>query len=254
MQMLTQTPIVEAIYTRELDQSPYAIELINAVRSITGADIVSCYAEFDTYLSEIPKQKNISNDFVHYSCLKLFIRDSSEHDNYDWLNKEIQTIFERFIINYKDAIDWHRSYTPEELQYYGWLNTPKTQWDNSKVITPKQGDKHSDKIEVIIESFDELARWHYMSDSLKTINSMSIINKLRADVKCGWDEQRNRMNLFVILPCEINDDIRDTLTRSMFAVVKGKDIWEVITNNNFTPIFKNRSSLSAQEMFNLLRG
>ncbi len=253
MQMLTQTPIVKAIYTREVDQSLYAIELINAVKAITGADIVSCYAEFDTYLSEIPKQKNIGNHFVHYSYLKLFIRDSYERDNYDWFNKKIHTIFAEFILKYKDAIDWHRSYTPEELRYYGWLNTPKTKWDNSKTITPKQGDKYSDKIEVIIESFDKLAGWHYMSDSLKTINSMSIINKLRADVKCGWDEQRNKMNLFVILPCEINDDIRDTLTRSMFAVVKEKDIWEVITKNNFTPIFKNRSSLSAQEMFNLLK-
>ena len=253
--MLTQTPIVEAIHTGKIDQSPLAIELIDEAKALTGVDIVGCYAQFDTYLSEIPKQKktNKSNLFVNHSYLEVYIRDSSNTQNSELLNKQITALFSQFISNHKDKIDRPRLLTPEELRYYGWLNTPKAQRNYSKFIKPQEGDLYSDKIEVEIESFDGLATWHYFSDSLRAINNLLCIKELYAKVYCGWDDNKKQMNLYVILPKEINDDTRASLTESMFSVVKERDMWGIITQSSFDPIYNSSGCLPKEIMFSLLR-
>ncbi len=249
----TKEQIVAAIKSGTIEHTPLEAELINKAKRLTGVDIFACLDQYDTYLSELPKRNCSKNCFVDHSYFEVYWRENSKPEDFDVFHAHMTALFSEFILNHKNEIVRPRVFLPDEQRYYGWLNTPKSQHDNSKIINPTAGDGFSEKIEVKLEAFDGLAIWHYLSDSLNALNSLDCVKKLYAKVTCGWDEKRGQMNLTVILPGAANDEIRIAITAPMLEVVKKRDKWGVITEENFDPIFKSRGSLSAEQMFNLLK-
>ena len=89
---------------------------------------------------------------------------------------------------------------------------------------------------------------------LKHLNGLESVRALPAEVYCGWDARRQRMNAYVILPesaiSAFGETARKQLAREMQDDLTARDKWGVFERY---PVYTVWSALSDEMKFCLLR-
>ena len=57
-----------------------------------------------------------------------------------------------------------------------------------------------DREQITVEFINYLALWHYLQNSLKTMNCCEAVTEIGARVFCGYDQSRRNMAYYIILP------------------------------------------------------
>ncbi len=266
--ILTKTPIEKIIHNKEILNTSLAKTFMEEVRNKLSIDMIACYAQmrqeliFKHKILGIKlllkiKKNHYPYYFINETILTLYIRGDikyiksiSEREN---LKKDIGEIYGNIIKVNHHNINYPRSFSKEELKFYG-INCAE-QVDDSKIIHP---DKEPiEKIIVNIESFDSLARYHVLSDSLAT--SQKIVKRYGADIYCGWDEQQEEENHYIVFFSDFslkqfNENYKEQSIYELFCNIKLYDKWDIIKNNDYDPKCILWSSLSDHMKFSLLRG
>lgn len=167
---------------------------------------------------------------------------------------DLISAFEFCVSSTGSTIDYRRSYSPEELLYYGWNNKKYSEWDLSRIIIPN--NVPIERKELTVESFDDLVVWHCMSNSLKRLNTLRSVKDISAKIYCGWDEDVNSMNLFVIVPEHISKEAlnEQVITDDLHSVIASCDKFDIIKSVDLKPKYVVWSRLSDETKFALLRG
>ena len=92
---------------------------------------------------------------------------------------------------------------------------------------------------------------------LKHLNGLESVRALPAEVYCGWDARRQRMNAYVILPesaiSAFGETARKQLAREMQDDLTARDKWGVFERYPLEPGYTVWSALSDEMKFCLLR-
>ncbi len=110
---------------------------------------------------------------------------------------------------------------------------------------------------MVLDSFDGLAMYHYLSDSQAKANSLFSVLSMCAKVYCGWDEARECMTYYLIVSDErmkmITDIERSRVNQELLEMLHRRDKNNVV-NDDFKPIYTTWSALSPEMRFALSRG
>ncbi len=252
---LTKTAVTQIIHTGIGEHSSIASDYIDKVKEQYDINIVACYLQTSQIL-RFPKTRKDAH-LENSLTLTVYLRKSQRELD---INKErysglLLECFFNVLSSRGESIEYNRSYTPEEMDYYGWTNKRSSEWDYEKVIYPKGPITESK--EILIESFDGLAIWHYLFDRLRAINRLPSVNDLSATIYCGWDKKALRENLYVILPENKSVD-NDKLKKECFKkealdCLYSADKFGLFSEENFNPIYVHWSELSEKVKFELLR-
>lgn len=251
---LTNCDITQIIHTGIVDHSPLAVEFINEVKQRYDLEIVACYLDtsqilyFDNELIPSHKTDLENTQLVNSLCLTLYVRDL-RHDDIDSFKKEygdiLLKLFKNIVKADNESIEFVRTFSPEEMRYYGWLNKKIDDWDRTKIIYPKSPIVERDVL--LVHSFDQLALWHILNE----------VKKCGENIYCGWDENNNTPNLFIILPEKhfdlFNENYKKALVNKLLNHMHSLDKYNVVKDESFNPIFTTWDSLTEEKKFSLLR-
>lgn len=261
---LTISSIQDIISSGEVIHSALAETFISKVSCEVGISILACYMDSSLQLllpagdSSRIKWKKICADpqFVNYLSLTVYTRANVDKGILRKKDTEekIASVFLDTVRAEGQKIEYPRTHLPDEMAFYGWQNTPRNEWDESKIIRPI--DTPLSRIKITLENISELAMWHYLSGSLKSINRLEIVERIGAKVYCGWDD-RSSVTLFVILPDhvaeELTEEVKKACAQDIFSIITAKDQLEIWKSNTFSPVFTSWNLLSEEQRFNLLR-
>lgn len=256
---LTKNNIIDIITTGKISNSALANSFISYVEKTYEITIIACYCDTSRTV-EFPEKikkdaKLTSNDLKWINNLTLQIYIKHHVPTNIELENILMNAFEHCVNSSGLTIDYLRSYTPDELTYYGWNNKRCSEWDHSKVITPS--NIPIERKTVIVESFDNFVIWHCMSNSLKKVNAVKSITDISAKVYCGWDEGLKSMNLYVIIPETYFKNVdmikKQGITHELLSVLTSFDKFDIIKNIKLQPIYTVWSNLSNEIKFALLR-
>lgn len=258
MTELTKTEVTQIIHTGVSEQSPVAAEYIDKVRERYGVDIAACYLQ-TSQLLRAKTPINPENAYLENNLL-LTVYVRLPQCELDSLKKRYSGLllecFLDVMSSHGEKIEYNRSYTPEEMDYYGWRGKNSSEWDEQKVIYPK-GPVAESK-DIMIESLDGLAVWHYLTGRLKAINRLPSADALSATVYCGWDKRTLRENLYVVLPesspLDGDTDKKERFKREALGCLRSADKLGVFCEDDFEPIYAHWSDLPENVRFELLRG
>lgn len=260
---LTKEKITQIISTGRSEQSPVAAEYISEAKRRYDVDIVACYSDTSQvmYFSGefIPTEKIDPQNAQLVNSLNLTVYLRGKGRDIDDVKRkhgnDLLRLFEETLSSNNVKIEYARTFSPAEMEYYGWLNKTTAEWDMSKIIHPAK--PIAEKKELSVESFDDLALWHYMSRGLKRINSFKSTSELTAKVYYGWDMNGNRPAFYIILPETMNPNdykpqkerLNNEISAHMRAVDKFGDVC-----NNYSLIYTHWSALPEKIRFSILRG
>ncbi|MBQ3258226.1 MAG: hypothetical protein IJA67_12570 [Oscillospiraceae bacterium] len=110
-----------------------------------------------------------------------------------------------------------------------------------------------------VEFIDHLALWHYLQNSLKTVNRCEAVTKIGARVFCGYDQSRRNMAYYIILPDYAfgNADKRALLRNfTTYALEKLKpcDKWNAIKETSVAPVICKWNDLSEELKYSFVKG
>lgn len=257
--MLTKEPIEKILDSGSATHSEFGQKFIALTENRLGLHITAAYHQSGTEL-DIAPNKNIEIlikkqqiHFVRSSILTVWchsdeIGGRSETD----MEAAIDTIFRELLCKESIEIEYPRTYVPQEMRYYGWTNRKKEDWDTSNMIplNANISEIHT----VHIEYIDHLALWRTMENSLNILNHCPCISNIRARVLCGYDQRRNHMAYYVILPPHIpNDFDRVRLCREFsqtaLDILKPNNIWNALNVDAVSPIVCKWDELSEDMKF-----
>lgn len=260
---LTKEEITQIISTGRSEQSPVAAEYISEAKKRYDVDIVACYSDTSQVMyfsgKSIPTKEIDPQDtqLVNSLNLTVYLRNRvrdidavrSKHGN------NLLLLFEEIVASNNVDIEYARTFSPAEIEYYGWQNKRYAEWDMSKIIRPTKPIVEKKRISA--ESFNDLALWHYMSRGIKRINSFKSTSELTAKVYYGWDMKGNRPAFYIILPKTMNpndyktqkEQLNNEISAHMHAVDKFGDVCD-----NYSLIYTHWSALPEKIRFSLLRG
>lgn len=257
---LTKTDIREIISSGIIEHSSEAEKYIKEAKKQFGIDIVACYCDTHQMLNFSKKsgiflppkifgKYNPKDSFlVNHLLLTVYLR--GKRQDADVLRgkygDELLKLLQNIIPPSKAKAEYKRTFTSEEMQYYGWLNKKRSEWDMSKIIYPEK--PAADENEISIESFDDLVMWNYLSEGMRVINSFQSAKELSAKTFCGWDSKTQRQTLYIILPEEKFIDAdkqqQERLNSEILAYMHSVDKFGVVRDDEFMPIYTVWSALS----------
>lgn len=261
---LTKNTIVDIIHWGEPDHSPIAAEFIKEAKRLYNIDVVACYAdetqelyfgdEFEPTGKPDPKDARLVNCF----SLQVYLRGNGRKVKFyleEKYGKALLDLMMNIIASSGTKIEYSRIISQAEMRYYGWDGKKRYECDKSKILYPDKPIEEEKYIHV--ESFDNLAMYHYMLDGLRKINSFQSRRDLGARVYCGWDEKAYKPNLYIILPegFSTNSDMhkRVLLNADILAYLHHKDKCGVVRDEDFSPIYTFWDQLSEKMKFALSR-
>ncbi len=260
--ILTVTGVTAVINHGKLEQSPEAVKYITAVREKTGLDIVCCYVSASQFLKlpEKPfKKTNESNTrLLNQLKLEIYIRASLKETKIKKgkYEKILSDIFFDSLGCHADTFEYQRCLTPDEMQLYGFVGKKHSEWDKSRILYPKDQPEYI--CEVDIQSFNHLAMYHLLFNCQKKVNDLPSVVGLGARVYCGFDEEREDMTYYIILPDGKIKDLsaieRDTVINEVYSLLQRVDKNGVISSMQPEPIFTAWSKLSPDMRVALLKG
>ena len=256
---LTKNSITDIISTGTVNNSTLANLFISYVEKTYGITVAACYCdayktvEFSKKIKHGDKLSSNDVKWINSLTLQIYLK------NYVQQTVELENIlmnaFEHCIDVSGLTIDYVRSYTPDELAYYGWNKKNRSEWDNSIVVTPC--NEPIERKTVIVESFDNLVVWHCMSKSLKKMNAAKSITDISAKVYCGWDENKKSMNLYVIVPevqfKSLDLTKKQKITDELSIILISHDKFNVFKNIKLQPNYTIWTNLPNELRFALLR-
>lgn len=256
---LTKNSIIDIITSGVITNSALANMYIAHVKKTYGLTIVACYCdasklvEFPQKIKPNTKLTSADLKWLHTLSLQIYVK-GHVLANIE-LENNLMNAFEFSVNSLGLTIDYLRSYSPEELSYYGWNNKRRSEWNLSKVIVPN--NLPIERKTLMVESFDDLVLWHCMSNSLKKLNALRSVKEISAKIYCGWDEGVNSMNLFVIVPetfFKRSDMLNEqVITNDLYSVLTSYDKFNIIENIKLKPKYTMWSDLSSETKFALLR-
>jgi len=139
---LTKTEVTRIIHTGVSEQSPVAAEYNDKVKERYGVGVAACYLQTSQLLrfkksaktAFDPESAYLENNLL----LTVYVRMpqcelNSFKERYGGLLLEC---FTDVISSHGKKIEYNRSYTPEEMDHYGWGGKNSLEWDEQKVIYP----------------------------------------------------------------------------------------------------------------------
>lgn len=260
---LTKTDMRTIICTGMCEQSPIAEEYIKEVNERCGIDIVSCYLTTRQKLDcskrfALPKKINPKKAFlVDLFQLTVYLRGKSR--DVEILREKYSDVLIDTLTNILSSkgvtIEYNRSFTPDEIKYYGWSNKKREEWYMEKVIYPTAPAVEQKNVRV--ESFDDIVLWNYMCDGQRAINALSGVHDLSAKIYYGWDEKIFRPNLYIILPesqpLKVDKSKKEYLNMQILKYLHSVDKNGVVFDEDFKPVYTHWSALSEKLRFSLSR-
>lgn len=262
---LTHSPIKEVLDTGVARNSAIAKLFIEEVRKKLDVQIVACYFQATSHIS-LPLNSTIdmlitSNniEFIKETILTCYIRSTDNHIILGdvSLRTNIYDIFLNVLDETDTEILFERVFLPEEMAYYGWNNTKRSNWDMSLII-PSTGNSKSSHV-VDIQSIDHLALWNYLSNHKNSFEHCRLISDLNAKIYCGFSEPSASPVYYIILSKDFlyKTDIfslKKIISEYLFEKLKPLDRWNVITLDSVCPIIMDWNSLTPEQQFGLSKG
>lgn len=259
---LTHSPINEVLNTGVAHNSAIAKRFIEEVRKKLNIQIVACYFQATSHIS-LPLNSTInmlitSNniEFIKETILTCYIRSTGSHIDLGdaSLHTNIYDIFLNVLDETDTEIFFERVFLPEEMAYYGWNNTKRSDWDMSLII-PYTSDSKSTHF-VDIQTIDYLALWNYLVNHKNFFEHCRIISDLNAKVYCGFREPCSSPVYYIILSKEILDktdvlSLKKDISEYLLKKLKPLDLWNVITLDSVCPIITDWNSLTDEQKFGL---
>ena len=239
-------------------------KFIHLVEGRMGFPMDACYLQTDLQLL-IPSDKTIEAlirarqvRFTRCNHLTVWCHSAQMAGKSEETYKEaLYSVFCELLDREQITPEYPRQYLPEEMRYYGWTNKRKEEWDTTKILQPDTqiGEQHT----VTIEFTDHLALWHYLQNSLKTMNYYEAVTEIGARVFCGYDEKRKNMAYYIILPEHSFDHAdKDMLLRDFTAYalenLKPSDKCNVINESSVAPVISKWDDLSEKLRFAFVKG
>lgn len=256
---LTLTPIDLVLRTGKAEHSQLAERVINILKHDYNIHVSACYIQTDTKLLITPNTslKSITKahrcKFIKETILAFYI--NSKHSVISSSDTELkQLLHDTFFRTLRESglsLNYERVYSPEEMRYYGWNNTPRSEWNTDNIIPLKPAAQN---VEVTnIEFIDRLVLWNYMSDALNKANACKVVEQIGAKVFVSFD---NGIPVYIIVipnDCypSINSDLAKEFSVHMMSVLKQSDVWDVITPDSMTPIITTWNRLSPEQRFSI---
>ncbi len=262
---LTKNTIVDIIHWGEPEHSPIAAEFIKEAKRLYNIDVIACYSDawqhlyFGDELEPTGKTDPKDARLVNIFSLTLYLRGNGRKVKFyleEKYGNDLLDLMMNIIASSGTKIEYTRTFSSAENRYYGWEDKRWEECDRSKILYPDKPIE--EKKEISVESFDNLAMWHYMCDGLRKINSFESRRELGARVYCGWDEKEYKPNLYIILPegFSSNSDMhkRELLNADILSYLHSKDkCGGVVRDEDFKPIYTFWSLLSEHMKFALSR-
>jgi len=262
--VFTQEPVEKIIYNGMASHTALGQKFIQLVDERMGVHMDACYLQSGLQLL-IPSGKTIEAlvrarqmRFAKCNHLTVWCHSDQMVGRSENIYKEtLYSLFLELLDAEQITPEYPRQYLPEEMRYYGWINKRKEEWDHAKILQPdgKIGEQHT----VTVEFIDHLALWHYLQNSLKTMNRCEAVAEIGARVFCGYDQSRRNMAYYIILPdyafCTAD---KCTLLRKFTAYALEKlkpcDKWNAITEISVAPVICKWSDLSEELKFSFVKG
>lgn len=262
LMQFTLTPFRTILKTGIAENTPLASRIIDEIWRKFNVRVVCFKVQDSTHLIIPPKtsiEKLIKSnriEFVQEAILRFYIHSikSNLPADMEALKKELQDFFFNFLSDNGVSFDYKRLYEPDEMSYYGWYNTRKSDWDTTKIIPTKPTTLKREY--TFIEKIDTLALWHYMSDTLKKANNCEIAKYYGAQVYITF--RKGVSTYIAIIPKVIIRDMNRSAFAKEFAaymtsVLKPLDVWDIVSPKTMTPIVTTWDALSPEERFCILR-
>ncbi len=269
---LTKTN-VKSIISGTAEHSPLAEDFIDQAKKLHGVDIKACYLQTLQYLScfhdESRKPKkfkfalfnkhksiNTKNAYpINDFCLIVYVSNiGSRIDKFkEEFGDKLISLLKDIISSHGMYIEYGRYISQREMDYYGWTDQQKAEWDMSKVIHSDRPAVERDRI--LVESYDHIVMWNLLCDKSKKISALPIMESIGAKAYCGWDEAISSPTLYIILPegYSAGEDEQESVTSEILSYLHSKDTHNVICDELFRPIFTTWSALPEKLRFALLR-
>ena len=165
----TNSAISYIVKSGHISQSLFSETFIKDVDKKLNLDIVACYVQTCEY--NIFSNGNPTNEFVDEVLVTLYVRESylKSIQSKDRFNEEIEAIFWNTIQSLGVQWSYTRVFTPEELSYYGFTNIHRHKWNMEIIQKPTLSPRKS--FVVKIDSFDQLALYHLLSDHVASVGT-----------------------------------------------------------------------------------
>ena len=251
--------------TGTAEHSPIAATFIAEVWKKLGICIAACYLQSGTH-PVFSEKRSIGAQiraggipFVNEDILTVYIhtKKSAELAADRYIKNELFDILSDVIAKSGEKIEYPRLYLPEEMQHYGWYNTPRGMWDMSAALVSVPASSHS--VSVFIECIDRDALWNILYESRQTLSRCDFVREIGAKVYCANDKARADTALYVIVSPETLHEMNISLFKKAFAeyayrLLKPRDLWDVITSAALTPVVTEWNALTKEQKFEMLRG
>lgn len=255
----TSSTLPYIIKSGHVSQSPFSEAFIKTIEERLKINVVACYIQIEEYLTF--RKGKPTGDFVDDVVVFLHVRESSLNviQARDGASEEIEAIFWSTFRSLGLQCSYQRVYTPEELKYYGFLNKPREQWDMDKVQKPTSPPQK--RFFVKIESFDQLALYHLLSDRAQIVrNYMCKTYGVNVKVYVGFSKAspytarhviafgtQTEYDQFLSRVCS------ETVRSGIREVLKRYDLWDVLSTCGYHPQYRVWTKLSGEEKMCLLR-
>lgn len=259
--LLTLTPIDTVLKTGCAEHSQLADDIIGILKREYHIHVSACYVQDGSHLL-IPSDTSIKElvrsdrlEFVNEAVLTFYIHSKFTDPSLSekTIKRTIHDVFHAALDRNGSSLSYERQYTPEEISYYGWNHTRKSEWDLQKIIPSKPAAENSDITN--IEYIDRLALWNYMSDALQKANSRKIIKQIHAKVFVSF---RQGVPVYCILlprgQSSLPDaGLPDEFSACMTDILKPLDQWDVISPASMTPMITAWDDLTPEQRFAMLK-
>ncbi len=264
---LTKNKIYDIIFTGKAEHSSIAEQFILEAKKQYGVDIAACY--LDTMQSMNVEDKSVwkyigfgkrekikkAARFTNHFQLELYYRNSElSEDNFkDRYGDDLLRLLKNILAENGCNIEYRRTVSTEEYNYYGFHGKKYEEWDKSKFICSDAPVPCEDLI--YVRSFDEHALSEIPAYAAPVLNRSIIVKSIGAKVYVGMDGERKHWTLYVVLPenRSIGELTKKMLKREMLLCLHHFDKFGVVKDSDFHPIFVAESDLSDDQKFMLAK-
>ena len=265
--ILTKNKIYDTIFTGKAEHSSIAKQFIAEAKKQYGVDIAACY--LDTTQSMNVEDKSIwkyigfdkrekikkAAQFTNHFQLELYYRNSElSEDNFkDRHGDDLLRLLKNILAENGCNIEYRRTASTEEYNYYGFHGKKYAEWDKSKFIYPDAPVPCEDLI--YARSFDKLALSEIPAYAAPVLNRSIIVKSIGAKVYAGIDNERKVWTLYVVLSenRSVEELTKKMLKREMLLCLHHFDKFGVVKDSDFHPIFVAESDLSDDQKFMLAK-
>lgn len=255
----TNNDIISIIKSGHASQSPFSEAFISAVKREMHVDMVACYVqtgEYNTFCKGKP-----TDEFVDEVLVNVYLREASLQTVQagGGFDKAIEAIFWNTVRSIGLQWSYERTYSPEELVYYGFAKKPRAQWDIDKIPQPVLPPRKNFAVKT--ESFDRLALYYLLSDKVTSVgryirqtygcNAKVYVGFLNAPACPAthyiiFDTQKEYEHFLSLAR-------PDTVVADIQRRLQAYDPWGVLDTCAYCPQYRVWHQCSAEEKMSLLR-